>query len=93
MEERFLSDAEISAQYDNFKIENLTIDKEDGKDYFTGVLEIHFPNADHPDFEEYVIDNFISYDLEGKKIAFDFWYPESVYLAFCAAIRKKLAEN
>jgi hypothetical protein len=93
MEERFLSDAEISAQYDNFKIENLTIDKEDGKNYFTGVLEVSFPNADHPDFDDSKVDNFISYDLEGKRIAFDNWYPESVYLAFCAAIRKKLAEN
>lgn len=90
MEERYLTDQEIEAQYDGFKIENITIDDHDGKDYFTGVLEVSFPNADHPDFDETKVDNFISYDLEGKRIAFDFWYPEWVYLSFCHAIRKKL---
>lgn len=93
MEERYLSDAEIDAQFDDFKIENITIDKKEGKDYFTGVLEVSFPKANHPDFDTSKVDNFISYDLEGKQIAFDYWYPESVYLALCNAIRKKLVEN
>ena len=86
---KLLSDAKIHAQYENFRIENITI--EERNDYFVGTIEVAFPNANHPDFDDSVCDNWISYDSDGKRIAFDNWYPEDIYLKLCDAIRKKRA--
>lgn len=89
MEKRILSDEKIHSQYDGFRIVGISIEERDN--YFVGTIDVSFPNATHEDFDDEKIDNFISYDSEGREIAFDYWYPEDVYLAFCDAIRKKRA--
>lgn len=89
MEEKLLSDVQICAQYSDFRINDIKIEERDN--YFVGTIDLSFPNATHEDFNNECIDNFISYDKDGKEIAFDYWYPENVYLALCNAIRKKRA--
>lgn len=87
--EKILSDKQICAQYKDFRIVDIRIEERDN--YFVGTIDVSFPNANHEDFDDEKIDNFISYDKDGKEIAFDYWYPEDVYLALCDAIRKKRA--
>lgn len=90
MEERFLSDEQIAAQYAGFKVTESSCEKLRYSDGFTGYLCIDFPNADHPDFNGYVCDNWISYDSDGKQIAFDNWYPDDVNKLFCEKIREEI---
>lgn len=88
--EVYLSDQQIAAQYEGFKITHLSFDEplHDGQEWFSGTVEIDFPNATHPDFDSAIVDNFISYGREGNRIAFDHWFPETVYYNLCHQIRK-----
>ena len=36
---------------------------------------MEFPDADHPDFNDYVIEN-LYYDMDADRWGFDNWYPE-----------------
>ena len=82
-----MSDAQIAAQYSDFKILALSVEEKDT--YFTGCVEIEFPNADNITFDGYKWDNFIGYDKTGNRIAFDNWYPEEVYYNLCYQINKQ----
>lgn len=90
MEEKYLSDEQIEKQYENFVVENISVSPLKFSDGFSGSIEVSFPNADHSDFDNWVCDNWISYDSDGKKIAFDRWYPTGVYLSLCKKIREKI---
>lgn len=72
MEEmKYMSDADIADQYENFNVTNLSVTKSEFGGY-TGCVEVEFPLADEIDFDSLVYDNFIIYDDEAKKIAFDY---------------------
>lgn len=87
----YLSDEKIKAQYEGFRAE-ITEIHQGWKDSYSGTIEIEFPNADHPDFNSSIVDNFISYDRDGSRIAFDNWFPEEVYKKLCEMIRHKANE-
>lgn len=89
----YLSDAQIAAQYDDFKVVGFKYDHNRYGEGFSGVIEIEFPKATHEDFDDYKCDNFIAYDDECKRIAFDNWYPEEVYYNLCMYIRKQIIKN
>lgn len=89
MEVKFLSDAQIEKQYENFIVEEMKVEKCRYSDGFSGYICITFLKADHPDFDNYVCDNWIMYDFNGK-IAFDNWYPTGVYLSLCKKIRDEI---
>lgn len=92
MEEiRYMSDADIAAQYDNFEVTSLSIEKSEFGGYI-GCVVIEFPFANEIDFDPLVYDNFIIYDDEAEKIAFDNWYPDGVYFKLCDMIREKVKE-
>lgn len=93
--EMYLSDQQIAAQYEGFKITHLSFDEplHDGQEWFGGTVEIDFPNATHPDFDSVIVDNFISYEKEGNRIAFDHWFPEEVYYNLCHKIRKEYVQR
>jgi len=82
-----MSDVQIAAQYSDFKILSLNVEEKDT--YFTGCVEIEFPNADNTTFDGYKCDNFIGYDKTGERIAFDNWYPDEVYYNLCYQINKQ----
>lgn len=86
----YLSDEQIAAQYADFKVVGFKYDHCIYSEGFSGTIEIEFPKADHEDFDNYKCDNFIVYDNECKRIAFDYWYPEEVYYNLCAYIRKQI---
>ena len=86
-----MSDADIAAQYSNFEVTSLSVEKSEFGGY-SGCVEVSFPNADEIDFDSSVCDNFIIYDDEAKKIAFDNWYPDEVYYNLCYIIREKVKE-
>ena len=95
-EERYLSDDDIHKQYENFKIKAIDIHPNyfgSGSYYWSGVMELAFPEADHPDFEEYVIENFIAYDETGERIGFDHWYPGDIGRQLCNAIRNEIKKQ
>lgn len=92
MEElRYMSDADIAAQYNDFNVTHLSVEKSEFGGY-SGCIEVSFPNADEIDFDSSVCDNFIIYDDEAKRIAFDNWYPDGVYHKLCDMIRTKVKE-
>lgn len=84
-EDRLLSDADIAKQYSDFKVNGIKFysPNQYQNDTWSGVVDLEFPNADHPDFDETMVNPFISYDKEGKHIAFDHWMPEETYKGVC----------
>lgn len=90
MEEKILSDSQIASQYDNFIIEEIEAKHCRYSDGFSGIICISFPEADHPDFDEWVCDNWISYDSAGERIAFDRWYPDDVLKVLRDRIREEI---
>ncbi len=91
-ENRYMSDEDIEAQYKSFKIKVTEVRKgSQGGCLYTGTIEMEFPEADHPDFDEYIIDNFVIYDEERiDNPAFDRWYPEKVYRQMAQAIKEEI---
>lgn len=66
---RYLSDAEISASYDDFEVTEVQL----WDNRTSGGMQVELPHG------ESRWDNFIRYD-DGR-IAFEHWYPEPVYMA------------
>ena len=89
----YLTDAQIEAQYRDFEIVGFEYSKNRLSDGYSGIIEVKFPHADHPDFDDYKCDNYIVYDNECERIAFDNWYPVDVYNALCEYIRNQIINN
>lgn len=96
---RYMSDKDIEAGYDNFKITHFTVDKllKDGG--ATGSIEIEFEDPDDDSDYKYdtKYDNWIKYN-SGPKIAFDNWYPKKLNIFLKNYIEKgikkyKLEQN
>ena len=88
-EDRLLSDTDIAKQYSDFKVNGIKFysPNQYQNDSWSGVVDLEFPNATHPDFDETMVNPFISYDKEGKQISFDHWMPEETYKGVCDYIR------
>ena len=88
-EDRLLSDTDIAKQYSDFKVNGIKFysPNQYQNDSWSGVVDLEFPNATHPDFDNTMVNPFISYDKEGKQIAFDHWMPEETYKGVCDYIR------
>ena len=84
-EERLLSDEDTEKQYSYFKVNGIKFysPNQYQNDTWSGVVDLEFPNADHSDFDETMSIPFISYDKDGKHIAFDHRMPEETYKAVC----------
>lgn len=73
---KLLSDEDIAAQYDNFECTSISVEPSRVHDnWYNFTLELEFPDADHPDFSDYVIEN-VYYDADADRWGFDNWYPE-----------------
>ena len=58
-----------------------------------GGFEIQFPNADGIDYDSSMINNFIVYDKEGEKIAWDNWMPQEQTNKLEAIIRDEIKKR
>ena len=79
-DERYLSDEEIEAGYNNYKISEFSVDKISDDGTVSGWITVEFPpdeDDEDPGVEEKT-DNWIKYGFSGK-IAFDNWYPGKTY--------------
>lgn len=73
---KLLSDEDIAAQYNNFECTSISVEPSRVHDnWYNFTLELEFPDADHPDFSDYVIEN-VYYDADADRWGFDNWYPE-----------------
>lgn len=87
-EDKYLSDKDIEAQYSDVKVEGIKIYPQTQPHVYSGVVDLEFPNATHPDYDENMSNPFICYDDREGKIAFDNWMPDSVYNVVSDAIRE-----
>ena len=71
MKYRFMSDADIAAQYNDFVVTHFNIEPLRFSEGWSGCLELEFPCADEVDFDSTKVDNFIVYDKEGQSTAFE----------------------
>jgi|GEM_PF-822952 len=85
--ERYLSDADIAAQYSGVKIEGIKFYNQTQPHVYSGVVDLEFPNATHPDFDNTMVNPFICYDEREGRIAFDNWMPDPVAKHVSNAIR------
>ena len=92
-EERYMSDADIAAKYSDMKIVDFVLERSDRFDGWTGRFEVEYPNADDVDFDSYIINNFIVYDLDGNRIGWDNWMPEGPTKYLEGIIRKEIAKR
>ena len=88
--EEYMSDTDIAAQYDDFKITYFTIKPLKHSEGYEGVIEIEFPNANDIDFNSSLVENYFVYDKDGKRIAFENWYPDYINDKLINLIRNKI---
>lgn len=93
MSYRFMSDADISAQYEGFVVKHFSIEPLRFSDGWSGCLELEFPCADEVDFDSTKVDNFIVYDKEGLRTAFEHWYPSDITRKLTELIRSEIRKR
>ena len=93
----YLSDQDIHKQYEGFEIEDFTIKprqhRYDGTFGWDVGFEISFPNVDHPDFDDSKWENVDVWDEDGKRMAFDGWYPEDIQQQLITMIRSEIKKH
>ena len=92
-----MSDEDIVNQYSDMEIINFKLNPLKHSEGWEGTFELQFPNADDIDYGSSMINNFIVYDKEGEKIAWDNWMPQEQTDKLEAIIRdeikKRLSNN
>ena len=91
----YKSDEDIEAEFSNYKILSLEVaPSKSGKGYI-GSIEVDFPEAGESvgGGTNYVYDNFIVYDNNGDRIAFDNWYPDEVVRIFKQKIKEEIGNQ
>ena len=90
----YKTDKDIEAEFADFTVKNVSIDTTRAHlDSKSGYITVVWPHGDESvcgGVENYseTVDSWIDYNGDGKRIAFDSWYPDSVYSALCDAVRK-----
>ena len=91
LKEDYLSDEDIATQYNDFKCTYLKIKKghPSVENWYNFTLELEFPEADHPDFSDYVIENGY-YNKDDDVWGFDNWYPSETLESLKALVLKEI---
>lgn len=91
LKEAYLSDEDIESQYEDFKCTHLKIEKghPSVENWYNFTLELEFPEADHPDFSDYVIENGY-YNKDDDVWGFDNWYPSETLESLKALVLKEI---
>lgn len=88
-EATYLSDEDIAAQYDDFNCTEIQVQASKANEgWINFTLELEFPDADHPDFNDYVIENGY-WDTKEDRWGFDNWYPEKTLEDLKDLVRKE----
>lgn len=88
-EAAYLSDEDIAAQYDDFNCTEVQVQASKANEGWVNfTLELEFPDADHPDFNDYVIENGY-WDTKEDRWGFDNWYPEKTLENLKDLVRKE----
>ena len=97
LESQYMSDEDIANQYSDMEITYFTLNPLKHSEGWEGTFELQFPNADDIDYDSSMINNFIVYDKEGEKIAWDNWMPNEQTHKLEAIIKdeikKRLSNN
>ena len=93
LETKYMSDEDIANQYSNMEIINFKLNPLKHSEGWEGAFEIQFPNADDIDYDSSMINNFIVYDKEGEKIAWDNWMPQEQTNKLEAIIRDEIKKR
>lgn len=93
LETQYMSDEDIASQYSDMKIVNFKLYPLKHSEGWEGAFEIQFPNADDIDYDSSMINNFIVYDKEGEKIAWDNWMPQEQTDKLEAIIRDEIKKR
>lgn len=93
LESQYMSDEDIANQYSNMEIINFKLNPLKHSEGWEGAFEIQFPNADDIDYDSSMINNFIVYDKEGEKIAWDNWMPQEQTNKLEAIIRDEIKKR
>ena len=92
-----MSDEDIANRYSDMEIINFTLNPLKHSEGWEGAFELQFPNADDIDYDSSMVNNFIVYDKEGEKIAWDNWMPQGqtdkLEAIIRDEIRKRLSNN
>lgn len=92
-ENNYISDNEIESQYEDMNIISFNLESLRNSEGYKGYFEIEFPNADDIDFDSYMINNFIVYDKNGNRIAWDNWMPDVITKKLENKIREKIKKQ
>lgn len=88
-EATYLSDEDIAAQYDDFNCTEVEVQASKANEGWVNfTLELEFPDADHPDFNDYVIENGY-WDTKEDRWGFDNWYPDKTLEDLKDLVRKE----
>lgn len=97
LETQYMSDEDIANQYSDMEIVNFKLSPLKHSEGWEGAFEIQFPNADDIDYDSSMVNNFIVYDKEGEKIAWDNWMPQEqtdkLEAIIKNEIKKRLSNN
>ena len=73
---KYMSDNDIANQYSDMEVTFFDMRSTRDGNGWSGTFELQFPNADDVDYDSSMVNNFIVYDLEGNRIAWDQWMPD-----------------
>lgn len=93
LEYRYMSDNDIVNQYSDMEIISFNLEPLSHGDGWKGAFELNFPNADNVDYDNSMVNNFIVYDQQGKRIAWDNWMPNEQTHKLESIIRAEIANK
>ncbi len=92
-EPKYMNDDDIKNQYDDMKIVDFFIENHPSGEGWRGHFELEFPNADNIDYDDSMVNNFIVYDNDGNKIAFDDWMPQDCFEKLKTIIQREISKR
>lgn len=90
--EQYMSDNQIKSQFSHTRIHGFHIEPARNFDGWTGYFDLEFPSADGIDYDTTMVNNFIAYDKNGDRIAWDNWMPDAQTQHLERIIRNKIAK-
>ena len=89
----YMSDEDIANQYSDMKVTYFEINPLRNSEGWKGTFELEFPNADNIDYDSTMVNDFIAYDSEGNRIAWDNWMPDEQTKYLNDIIRNEIAKR
>ena len=91
--ERWMSDNDIAEQYKSMEISGFKMEHLKNSEGWKGYFDLDFPNADGIDYAENILNQFIVYDDNGDRIAWDEWLPDEQTQYLESIIRQEIQKR